>query len=45
VAGRIPQKGEVVTQDGLRLEVLQASERRVERVRVSLSHPKEVKSV
>lgn len=44
VAGRIPQKGEVVTQDGLRLEVLQASERRVERVRVSLSHPKEVKS-
>jgi CBS domain containing-hemolysin-like protein len=45
VAGRIPQKGEVVTQDGLRLEVLQASERRVERVRVSLSHRKEVKSL
>ena len=45
VAGRIPQKGEVVTQDGLRLEVLQASERRVERVRVSLSHSKEVKSL
>jgi CBS domain containing-hemolysin-like protein len=34
----------VITQDGLRLEVLQASERRVERVRVSLSHPEEVKS-
>jgi CBS domain containing-hemolysin-like protein len=45
LAGRIPQKGEVVTQNGLRLEVLQASERRVERVRVSLSHPKEVKSL
>lgn len=44
LAGRIPQKGEVITQDGLRLEVLQASERRVERVRVSLSHPEEVKS-
>ena len=44
LAGRIPQKGEVITQDGLRLEVLQASERRVERVRVSLPHPEEVKS-
>lgn len=44
LAGRIPQKGEVVTQNGLRLEVLQASERRVERVRVSLSHPEKVKS-
>lgn len=44
LAGRIPQKGEVITQNGLRLEVLQASERRVERVRVSRSHPEEVKS-
>jgi CBS domain containing-hemolysin-like protein len=42
LAGRIPQKGEVIEQDGLRLEVLQASERRVERVRVSLTHPHQV---
>ena len=44
LAGRIPQKGEIVTQDGLRLEVLQASERRVERVRVSRSRPEKVNS-
>jgi len=37
LAGRIPKKGEVVEEDGLRLEVLQATERRVERVRVSLA--------
>jgi CBS domain containing-hemolysin-like protein len=42
LAGRIPQKGEVIEQDGLRLEVLQASERRVERVRVSVSHPRQL---
>jgi putative hemolysin len=38
LAGRIPKKGEVVEEDGLRLEVLQATERRVERVRVSLAN-------
>jgi len=43
LAGRIPQKGEVIQQDGLRLEVLQASERRVERVRVSLTHPQQMR--
>jgi CBS domain containing-hemolysin-like protein len=43
LAGRIPKKGEVINQDGLRLEVLQASERRVERVRVSVNHPEEAK--
>ncbi|HZP18223.1 MAG TPA: hemolysin family protein, partial [Terriglobales bacterium] len=43
LAGRIPQKGEVVEEDGLRLEVLQASERRVERVRVSIAHPQTFK--
>jgi len=42
LAGRIPQKGEVIQQNGLRLEVLQASERRVERVRVSLTQPQQV---
>jgi len=38
LAGRIPKKGEVVQEDGLRLEVLQATDRKVERVRVSLGN-------
>jgi len=42
LAGRIPKKGEVVEEDGLRLEVLQASNRRVERVRVSITHPQQM---
>jgi putative hemolysin len=42
LAGRIPQKGEVIEEDGLRLEVLQASNRRVERVRVSITHPRQM---
>lgn len=45
LAGRIPKKGEVVEDDGLRLEVLQASNRRVERVRVSLSRDHQIKIV
>jgi len=39
LAGRIPQKGEIVEEDGLRLEVLQATERRIELVRVSVPNP------
>jgi putative hemolysin len=35
LAGRIPKKGEVVEEDGLRFEVLEATDRRIERVRVS----------
>jgi CBS domain containing-hemolysin-like protein len=42
LAGRIPQKGEVIEDDKLRLEVLQASDRRVERVRVSITHPRQM---
>jgi CBS domain containing-hemolysin-like protein len=42
LAGRIPQKGEVIQEDGLRMEILQASERRVERVRVSVAHPQQM---
>ncbi|MBO0910620.1 MAG: HlyC/CorC family transporter [Acidobacteria bacterium] len=38
LAGRIPKKGEVVQEDELRLEVLQATDRKVERVRVSLGN-------
>lgn len=45
LAGRIPKKGEVIEEDGLRLEVLQASDRRVERLRVSLSRPHQVKTI
>ncbi len=37
IAGHIPLPGEVVEADGLRLEVLASTERKVERVRVGLS--------
>ncbi len=40
LAGRIPRKGEVVEEDGLRFEILQSTARRVERVRISVSQPK-----
>jgi putative hemolysin len=45
LAGRIPKKGEVVEEDGLRLEVLQATERRVERVRVSVPKAQQMKLI
>jgi CBS domain containing-hemolysin-like protein len=45
LAGRIPQKGEVIEDDGLRLEVLQSSDRRVERVRVSLHQSSQMKLI
>jgi putative hemolysin len=45
LAGRIPKKGEVVEEDGLRLEVLQATQRRVERVRVSVPNPQQMKLI
>ncbi len=35
IAGRIPQKGEAITAEGLRFEILQSTDRRVERVRIS----------
>ena len=41
-AGRIPSPGEVIEHEGLRFEVLQSTQRRVERVRVSLLHHEEV---
>jgi putative hemolysin len=37
LAGHIPLPGEVVEEDGLRLEVLASTDRRVERVRVALA--------
>jgi putative hemolysin len=45
MAGRIPQKGEVVEEDGLRFEVLDSTERRVERVRISLVQPKQMRLI
>jgi CBS domain containing-hemolysin-like protein len=35
VAGRIPHPGETVVHDGIRFEVLESTDRRIERVRVS----------
>ena len=37
VAGHIPLPGEVVEQDGLRMEVLASTDRRIDRLRVSLT--------
>jgi putative hemolysin len=45
LAGRIPHRGEVVEEDGLRFEVLEATERRVERVRISLAKPTRMKLI
>jgi len=39
IAGRIPQKGEVVTDDKLRFEVLESTDRKVDRVRVTPAQP------
>jgi putative hemolysin len=41
IAGRIPHPGEVVTDDGLRFEVLESTDRKVLRVRVTLSQHSE----
>ena len=41
LAGRIPKKGEVVEDDGLKFEVLDSTDRRVERVRITTSEPKD----
>jgi len=39
LAGRIPQRGEVIEDDGLRFEILDSTDRRVERVRISAPQP------
>jgi putative hemolysin len=41
LAGHIPLPGEVVEEDGLRLEVLASTDRRVERIRVALASTSE----
>lgn len=39
IVGRIPQAGEVIQDDGLRYEVLESTDRRVERLRISIPQP------
>ncbi len=41
LVGRIPSPGEVIREDGLRYEVLQSTDRRVERVRISIETTEE----
>lgn len=45
IVGRIPQTGEIIEEDGLRFEVLQSTDRRVERVRISVAQPKQLKLI
>jgi len=45
LAGRIPQKGEVIEEDGLRFEVLDSTDRRVERVRIDTVEPRQMKLI
>jgi len=43
LAGRIPRTGEVIEEDGLRFEVLESTDRRVERVRITTVQPRQLK--
>lgn len=45
LAGRIPRKGEVIEDDGLRFEVLDSTDRKVERVRVTPVQPRQLKLI
>jgi len=45
LAGRIPQKGEVIEDDGLRFEVLDSTERRVRKVRITAAQPKQMRLI
>ena len=45
LAGRIPGKGEIVEEDGLRFEVLDSTDRKVERVRVTAVQPRQMKLI
>jgi len=45
LAGRIPKTGEVIEDDGLRFEVLESTGRRVERVRISVAQPSQMKLI
>ena len=45
LVGRIPQPGEVIEDDGLRFEVLESTERKVQKLRVCRSQPGAAKQV
>jgi CBS domain containing-hemolysin-like protein len=45
LAGRIPRKGEAVEEDGLRFEVLESTDRKIERVRVTPAKPRQLKVI
>ena len=45
LAGHIPQRGETVNDDGLRFEVLESTDRRVERVRITAVQPQQLKLI
>jgi len=45
LAGRIPTKGEVIEDENLKFEVLDATDRRVERVRITTVEPKQMKLI
>ena len=45
LAGRIPRKGETVEDEGLRFEVLDSTDRKVERVRVTAVQPQQLKLI
>jgi len=45
LAGRIPQRGEVVEEEGLRFEVVESTDRKVERVRITVPQPEQLKLI
>jgi CBS domain containing-hemolysin-like protein len=45
LAGHIPRRGETVDDGGLRFEVLEATDRKVERVRITTAQPRQLKLI
>jgi putative hemolysin len=45
LAGHIPRRGEIVDDDGLRFEVLESTDRKVERVRITAMQPRQLKLI
>jgi len=45
LAGRIPKTGEVIEEDGLRFEVVESTDRKVERVRITAVQPQQLKLI
>jgi putative hemolysin len=45
IAGHIPRRGEVVEDEGLRFEILDSTDRKVERVRITAVEPKQMKLI